>query len=123
MPSRRRFDQDMDLVGVVARRRRRRRLGKSKGRSRRGRLWSALTVFLVVLAGAAVAALVGAAVVPRVIESRCSLSSLKPVSIGTNSFVTASDDSLLGTIPANKNRQQLTLAQMSPWVARATVAI
>ena len=113
----------MDLVGVVARRRRRRRVGKSKGRSRRGRLWSALTVFLVVLAGAAVAALVGAAVVPRVIESRCSLSSLKPVSIGTNSFVTASDGSLLGTIPANKNRQQLTLAQMSPWLARATVAI
>ena len=68
-------------------------------------------------------AIVGAAVAPSVIRSQCSLASLKPVSIGTNSFVAARDNSLLGTIPAKKNRQQLTLAQMSPWLPKATVAI
>jgi len=30
---------------------------------------------------------------------------------------------MLGTIPAKKNRQQLTLAQMSPWLPKATIAI
>jgi len=123
VPPRRRSDHDTDLVAVAARRHRRRRSAKSKGRSGRGHRRGALTVFLVVLACAAGAALVGAAVAPRVIKSRCSLASLKPVSIGTNSFVAASDNSLLGTIPAKKNRQQLTLAQMSPWLPKATVAI
>jgi penicillin-binding protein 1A len=122
VPARRRSDHDTDFVAVAARRRRRSR--KSKGRSSgRGHRRGALTVLLVLLVCAAGAALVGAAVAPSVIKSRCSLASLKPVSIGTNSFVAASDDSLLGTIPAKKNRQQLTLAQMSPWLPRATVAI
>jgi penicillin-binding protein 1A len=58
-----------------------------------------------------------------VIESQCDLSSLKPISIGTNSFVTAADNTFLGTIPAKRNRQQLTLAQISPWLPKATVAI
>jgi penicillin-binding protein 1A len=78
---------------------------------------------VLVLAGIGGVAIVGAAVAPTVIRSRCDLRSLKPVSIGTNSFVTASNDSLLGTIPAKKNRQELTLAQVSPWVPKATVAI
>ena len=80
-------------------------------------------VLLIVLVGIAGVAMVGAAVAPTVIRSQCDLRSLKPISIGTNSFVTASDDSLLGTIPAKKNRQELTLAQMSPWLPKATVAI
>ena len=82
-----------------------------------------LTVFLILLAAAVCAAVIGASVAPTVIKSQCDLSSLKPISLGANSFVAARDDSLLGTIPAKRNRQQLTLAQMSPWLARATVAI
>ena len=82
-----------------------------------------LAVLLVLLVAAACAAVVGAALAPTVIRSRCSLSSLKPLSIGTNSFVTATDGSFLGTIPAKRNRAQLTLAQMSPWLPKATVAI
>ena len=78
---------------------------------------------MIVLVGMAGVALVGAAVAPTIIRSQCDLSSLKPISIGTNSFITASDRSLLGTIPAKKNRQELTLAQMSPWLPKATVAI
>ena len=53
----------------------------------------------------------------------CSLASLKPVSIGENSFVYATDGSLLGSIPAEQNRQPVALDQMSPLLAQATVAI
>jgi membrane peptidoglycan carboxypeptidase len=53
----------------------------------------------------------------------CSLASLKPVSIGENSFVYAADGSLLGSIPAEQNRQPIALDQMSPLLAQATVAI
>ena len=78
---------------------------------------------MVVLAAAACAVVIGAAVAPAVIETQCSLSSLKPLSIGTNSFVAAADGSFLGTIPAKQNRELLSLAQMSPWLPKATVAI
>jgi penicillin-binding protein 1A len=76
-----------------------------------------------VLIAAAAVAVVSAEVAPMVIRSRCSLSSLKPLRLGTNSFVSAADGSFLGTIPAKRNRAQLTLAQMSPWLPKATVAI
>src|SRR5206468_9390341 len=35
----------------------------------------------------------------------------------------ASDGSLLGAIPAERNREPVRLAHVSPWVAKATVAI
>jgi penicillin-binding protein 1A len=53
----------------------------------------------------------------------CHLSTLRPVDIGANSFVYADDGSLLGSIPAEKNREPVTTAQMSPWLPRASVAI
>jgi penicillin-binding protein 1A len=56
-------------------------------------------------------------------SSSCSLASLTPVGIGQNSFVYAADNSLLGAIPAERNRQPVTDAQISPWVPKATVAI
>jgi penicillin-binding protein 1A len=56
-------------------------------------------------------------------SSSCSLSSLTPVGIGQNSFVYAADNSLLGSIPAEKNRQPVADSQISPWVPKATVAI
>ena len=57
------------------------------------------------------------------ITSRCDLSSLRPVAIGQNSFVYASDGSLLGSIPAERNREPVALVHVSPWAAKATVAI
>ena len=39
------------------------------------------------------------------ISASCSLSSLKPVNIGANTFVYAADGSLLGSIPAERNRE------------------
>jgi penicillin-binding protein 1A len=54
---------------------------------------------------------------------RCDLSALHPVKIGQNTFVYAADGSLLGAIPAERNRQVVPLAQMSRWLPLATVAI
>ena len=66
-------------------------------------------------------------------EASCSLSSLPapsgvevPAQNGLplgNSFVYAANGSLLGSIPAEKNRQPVALAQISPWMPKATVAI
>ncbi len=113
--SRRRADSEF-AASVASRRRRR----ASRTKPRRHR---ALIFLFVLLVAAACAAVVAAALAPSVIRSQCNLSSLKPLSIGTNSFVTASDGSFLGTIPAKRNRAKLTLAQMSPWLPKATVAI
>ncbi|HET7137655.1 MAG TPA: transglycosylase domain-containing protein [Gaiellaceae bacterium] len=121
MPPPRR-DHDADLVAAAARRRRkRRRSGGSRGGRRK--VWGGLTFVFVILLALGGVAIVGAAVAPTIIRSQCDLSSLKAVKLGTNSFVAARDNSLLGTIPAKRNRQQLTLAQISPWLAKATVAI
>jgi penicillin-binding protein 1A len=73
----------------------------------------------VVLAGAALAG--GAAVFA--FGDRCDLGSLKEARIGQNTFVYAADGSLLGVIPAERNRQIVELEQISPWLTRATVAI
>jgi penicillin-binding protein 1A len=58
-----------------------------------------------------------------VFGASCSLSSLTPVTVGQNSFVYAWDGSLLGAIPAERNRTPVTRQEMSPWIPRATVAI
>jgi len=55
--------------------------------------------------------------------SSCDLSSLRPVAIGQNSFVYANDGSLLGSIPAERNREPVALRELTPLLPRATVAI
>jgi penicillin-binding protein 1A len=55
--------------------------------------------------------------------SSCDLSSLREVRIGQNSFVYAADGSLLGAIPAERNRQVVPLDRISPWMPKATIAI
>src|SRR6187397_2995083 len=82
----------------------------------------------VVLVGVALIALVSAAVgvgfgAGTAFSQSCELSSLHSVRIGQNSFVYAADGSLLGSIPAEKNREPVDLTDMSKWVPRATVAI
>jgi len=56
-------------------------------------------------------------------RSSCSLSSLRPVKIGENSFVYAADGTLLGSIPAERNRQPVPLGRVSPWMAKAVIAV
>jgi penicillin-binding protein 1A len=101
------------------RRRRRERRRRDKSQSRRFALVSAVAVVLAASAAFVAAAFTGAAA----FRESCSLASLRPVSIGQNSFVYAADGSILGAIPADKNRQPVTLEQMSPLLADATVAI
>ena len=55
--------------------------------------------------------------------TRCDVSALRPAKIGQNTFVYAADGSLLGVIPAERNRQVVPYGQISPWLTRATVAI
>jgi penicillin-binding protein 1A len=83
---------------------------------------NALIVFaLVVIVALVVAA--GAFTGAAALGSGCDLSSLRPVAIGQNSFVYAADGSLLGAIPAERNRQPVPLRTMSAWLPKATIAI
>ena len=104
---------------LAQRRRRRQRRLRERSAARRLVLVGVLAVVLGGLAALAAAALTAASA----FRSSCDLSSLKPVAIGQNSFVYAADGSLLGAIPAERNRQPVTLTQMSPWVSKATIAI
>src|SRR5581483_5746079 len=113
MPPHRRGRPD-DQLEILVLRLRRRRL------ARRRRPVAAL-----VAAGALVLAIVGAGAAGTVFAfgSACDLSALEPVRIGQNSFLYAADGSLLGAIPAERNRQPVPLARISRWLPAATVAI
>jgi penicillin-binding protein 1A len=108
---------DADLAALVALRRA--RLRRRRGPRRR--------VLVVVFAAGALivtAAFAGGALTGRaLVFGSCDLASLRPVSLGSNSFLFAADGSLLGVVPSKTNRQPLQLAKMSPWLPRATVAI
>ena len=69
------------------------------------------------------AGLLGAVATPTLLARSCSRQQLRPLKLGTNSLVRAADGSLLGVIPAKRNRQQLALTAMSPWLPQATIAI
>ncbi len=71
----------------------------------------------------AVAAGIGGSAAVIAYGSSCDLDSLQSVEIGSNSFVYAADGSLLGSIPAEKNREPVTASDMSIWVRKATIAI
>ena len=55
--------------------------------------------------------------------SSCDLDSLRSVNIGSNTFVYAANGALLGSIPAERNREPVTAADMSLWMRKATIAI
>src|ERR687896_1096049 len=108
-----RGDSDLALA-AIRRKRRRQRLNRRK---RFGRLVvSALLGLLLVLV---VTGFTGAAVW----MSSCNLDTLRPVNVGENSFVYAADGSLLGSIPAEKNRQPVKLNRISKWMRLSTIAI
>jgi penicillin-binding protein 1A len=104
---------------LTQRRRRRQRRQRERTAAKRFVLVLALALVLGGLAAIAAATLTAASA----FRASCDLRSLKPVSIGQNSFVYAADGSLLGAIPAERNRQPVTLGQMSAWVSKATIAI
>ena len=114
--SRRRNRDDLDFV-LAQRGRKRKRAQRVKRRRRAGLITAVLVAALAVVIGT-ISLGAGAA-----LSQSCDLTSLRPVQIGQNSFVYASDGSLLGSIPAERNREPVTLRQMSGWLPRATVAI
>jgi penicillin-binding protein 1A len=71
----------------------------------------------------AAAAAVGGGAGVLAYGSSCDLSSLRSVRIGQNTFLYAADGSLLGSIPAERNRQPVKADQMSLWVRKATIAV
>ncbi len=78
---------------------------------------------LAVLAGLLVAGGVAATGGVYAFSGGCDLDQVPPESIGQNTFVYAADGSLLGSIPAEQNRQVVPLSRISPWMPRATIAI
>jgi penicillin-binding protein 1A len=112
-------DNGLPAANNRNRRRRRDRRRRDKAQSRRFVVATIVAVVLGVVAVLVAAAFTGAAA----FRASCSLASLRPVSIGQNSFVYAADGSVLGAIPAEKNRQPIALEQMSHLLAKATVAI
>ena len=66
---------------------------------------------------------IGGVTAGGIVFTNCSLSSLSPVAMGENSFVYASDGSLLGSIPTAQNRQIVKWDEISPWMPKAVVAI
>jgi membrane peptidoglycan carboxypeptidase len=100
---------------------RRRRRRRERTRARRRRVVVLLVFGLIGSVGVLLAA--GGFGGAAALSSECNLSSLRPVAIGQNSFVYAADGSLLGAIPAERNRQPVQLRSVSPWVAKATEAI
>jgi penicillin-binding protein 1A len=107
------------LYPAHRRRRRRHRRKREKINSRR---FAILLTIAVILGGTATfvaATVTGAAG----ILNNCDLASLKPVAIGANSFVYAADGTVLGAIPAERNREPVGLDRMSHWVTSATVDV
>ena len=101
----------------VPQRRRARRRARSRRRRRVPLLL--LVVFVSLVALLAGVGFTGAAIV----LSNCQLSDLKPPGTNANSFIYARDGSLLGSIPSEENRTPVQRSEMSPWLAKATVAI
>jgi penicillin-binding protein 1A len=89
-------------------------------RRRRRRAGSVLGTAAAAIAGVIVLAGFGGGVALSV---TCDLSTLQPIEIGQNSFVYAADGTLLGSIPAERNREPVSLARMSHWLPAGTIAI
>jgi penicillin-binding protein 1A len=97
--------------------------GRHKRAARRRRRNRGAIVGLAVAAAIAVAAGIGGGAAVFAYGSSCDLDSLREVKIGENTFVYAADGSLLGSIPAERNREAVTAEEMSLWVRKATIAV
>jgi penicillin-binding protein 1A len=97
--------------------------GRHQRAIRRRRRKRGAVVAITAILALGIAAAVGSTAAVVAYGSSCDLDSLRSVNIGANSFVYAADGSLLGSIPAERNRQPVSAADMSLWVRKATIAI
>ena len=112
MRPRRRADE-LDFI-LAHRGRKRKRTARIQRRRRAGVAVGTLALVLLI-----VFVTVGFGAGTALSES-CDLNTLRPVEIGANSFVYAKDGSLLGSIPAERNREPVSSSRMSKWLPRAT---
>ncbi|HZT16700.1 MAG TPA: transglycosylase domain-containing protein [Gaiellaceae bacterium] len=97
---------------------------RKKKRSERVRRRRRTGLVLATLAAVCIAVVLGVGFgAGAALSAGCSLDTLRPVDIGANSFVYARDGSLLGSIPAERNREPVAFRQISPWLRKATVAV
>src|SRR5581483_5402994 len=96
---------------------------RSRRRSQASRRTAAVVFTILVLLAIPVALVAAGLTAAAAFSGSCSLASLRPVGIGQNSFVYAADGSLLGSIPAERNRQPVALRRISPWLRKAAVDI
>ena len=115
MPPHSRSRTDDLAALVLARRARLRRIQPARRR--------ASLVLTLIVAAVLVAVVAGGAITANVVAGSCTLNTLRPLALGSNSFVFANDGSFLGVVPSKTNRQPLRLDQISPWLPKATVAI
>jgi penicillin-binding protein 1A len=108
--------EDLALAPLIALRR-----ARARRRRPRRRILATLAAAFAI----AVVALLGGGVFTgrALVFGSCNLDQLRPLQLGENSFLFASDGSLLGVIPSAHNRQPLKMAAISPWLPKATVAI
>jgi penicillin-binding protein 1A len=104
------------LAGLHAAHARQRRKPPSRARSR--------LVLALILIGLLVAVLAGVGYTGvAAFRSSCSLAAEHKIQLGSNSSVLAADGSQLGIVPADRQRDPVALAEMSPWLPKATIAI
>src|SRR5918996_850837 len=97
--------------------------GRHQRLARRRRRRRGTLVGLAVLAAVLVVAGIGGGAAVFAYGSSCDLDSLRELKIGKNTFVYAADGSLLGSIPAEKNRESVEATDMSIWIRKATIAV
>jgi penicillin-binding protein 1A len=59
----------------------------------------------------------------QMLMSQCTLTDLRPLALGENSFLYMDNGKPLGVVPSATNRQPLPLSQIAPTLPQATVAI
>jgi len=97
--------------------------GRQQRRARRRRRRRGALVGLAVVAAVLAVAGIGGGAAVFAYGSSCDLDSLREVKIGENTFVYAADGSLLGSIPAERNREAVEPEDMSIWIRKATIAV
>jgi len=97
--------------------------GRHHRAARRRRRKHGAVIALAVIAILGVIAGIGGGAAVFAYGSSCDLSSLRSIRIGQNSFLYAANGSLLGSIPAERNRQPVQVDGMSPWIRKATIAV
>jgi penicillin-binding protein 1A len=107
-------------VAPLSVRRRRQRWARRHARQRAAVLVCGV-VGLVIVGACAAAAVLFVDDPPALL--RCDLGSAHARVLGQNTFLETSDGLRLGAVPSTWNREPMPLTRMSPWLAKATVAI